>query len=395
MGKEDYVNVKLQVGNKTYQVKMQKGVSFSNNGGTYTVSENGSIMKDGNLVSEIEMKNYQYTVFKAVANNTAETGETGIVLSKEDITDARKKFKEGGFVDDLNEFLPDGYRIERQGENRPRMSNNEQYVQAFVTNDKGSEATLKFAYGKPYKANMANQTATFEDVWGKCTVTYNAQGKPVSFKSSSSAIADRDYVYNSQGQLTEVKFPTREGSSLKYTYHPNGNVATETLVGIDGEPFTRNRTFSPNGKLLKEDRKYEHYEGKTGHSVVEYQYGNDGKLLTETVAVNMTAPSESADNYEVLPKYTIFKVHHLKQPQTITDSEGNKITTNKSYEYLGYSDTPNYKKSEMVSSYNFDWLEFDINKENKIFPNYDYCPTTRLAPPTDPYPWDSSKAPKK
>lgn len=134
MENTDFVTVKVQIGDQTRTVKMQKGVSFKNNGGIFTADKDGAAVK---------MTNYQMKVFEAVANNVKESDMgDDIVLSSEDIKSAQQKFKQGGFVKDMSEFLPYGYKIER-----PKMSTNNKYIEAYVTNGKESQsATLRFAY---------------------------------------------------------------------------------------------------------------------------------------------------------------------------------------------------------------------------------------------------------
>ena len=140
----DFVNVKVQIGKTTREVKIEKGCLFENNGGQYIVDDDGKLNvfdKSANTwktASSIKMTNYQMKAFEAVANNSSE-GQ-GIILSKKDIELAQQKFKQGGFTKDMSEFLPDGYKIDK-----PKMSSAEKYVQAYVTNGKDTQsATLKF-----------------------------------------------------------------------------------------------------------------------------------------------------------------------------------------------------------------------------------------------------------
>lgn len=140
----DYVNVKVQVGKATKNVKIEKGCVFENNGGKYVVDKDGKLnVFDKNSgewksASAVKMTNYQLKAFEAVANNVSEG--SGIILSKKDILAAQEKFKKGGFKDDMSEFLPSGYKIEK-----PKMSTQEKYVQAYVTNGTPTQsATLKF-----------------------------------------------------------------------------------------------------------------------------------------------------------------------------------------------------------------------------------------------------------
>lgn len=155
MGNIEFVTVKVQIGNQTKTIKMQKGTSFKNKGGIFTADKDGATVK---------MTNYQIKVFEAVANNVKEKNMgDGIVLSADDIKLAQQKFKQGGFVADMSEFLPEGYKIER-----PKMSTNDKYIEAYVTNGKESQsATLRFAYGvnsnnSPTSTNPAQNNTTWK-----------------------------------------------------------------------------------------------------------------------------------------------------------------------------------------------------------------------------------------
>ena len=148
--KIDLVNVKVSVNGKEQVIKMERGTSFENNGGIFTAGENKGVLK---------MTDYQARTFLAMANNSIDDNETikydeilknkkneidltGAVLSKKDIQEAQQKYRNGGFVADMSEFLPEGYKIER-----PKLTSAENMVQAYVTNDKESQsATLKFSF---------------------------------------------------------------------------------------------------------------------------------------------------------------------------------------------------------------------------------------------------------
>ena len=147
--KIDLVNVKVSVNGKEQVIKMERGTSFENKGGIFTAGENNDVLK---------MTNYQLQAFKAMANNYAEEGENGIVLSKKDIQEAQNKYKNGGFVADMSEFLPEGYKIER-----PKLTSAENMVQVYVTNGKESQsATLKFSFVDKLTNFVNNQTTVIE-----------------------------------------------------------------------------------------------------------------------------------------------------------------------------------------------------------------------------------------
>ncbi|MBQ7125646.1 hypothetical protein IJO12_01010 [bacterium] len=156
-----YVNVKINVhGSGVQTIKMQKGCVFENNGGKYVVDNDGKLKVFDKTsgawkaANAIEMKNYQFQTFKAVANNTNEGG-SGIVYSKADVKSAMNKFAQGGFMDDMDDFLPSGYKLEK-----PKKSSDDNYVQVDVTQGGNRQATLKFQIAD--MADLKNASAAYQ-----------------------------------------------------------------------------------------------------------------------------------------------------------------------------------------------------------------------------------------
>ena len=171
---KSFVNVKINVhGSGVQTIKMQKGAVFENNGGKYVVDENGKLnVFDKNsgtwkAANAIEMKKYQFQAFKAVADNTKEGGQ-GIAYSKADIKSAMNKYTQGGFMNDMDDFLPSGYKLEK-----PQKTANS--VQVKVTDGNGSGATLKF------------QIAELADL-KKASESYQAQSSNKPSQSNSNTI---------------------------------------------------------------------------------------------------------------------------------------------------------------------------------------------------------------
>ena len=150
----DFINVKVQVNGKTQTIKMERGTSFENKGGIFTAGETNGTLK---------MTNYQLKTFEAMANNYNEDGENGIVLSKKDIELAEQMYKKGGFVNDISEFLPNNYKIEK-----PVLKSNENLLQVYVTNGKPSQsATLKFSFTNLIKKEQNKNTQTTPEITSK------------------------------------------------------------------------------------------------------------------------------------------------------------------------------------------------------------------------------------
>lgn len=346
--KIDLVNVKVSINGKEQTIKMERGTRFENKGGIFTAGENNGVLK---------MTNYQLQAFKAMANNYGEEGETGIVLSKKDIQEAQRKYKNGGFVTDMSEFLPEGYKIER-----PKLTSTENMVQAYVTNGKEAQsATLKFSFvntnnnltnknneikstidKKDVDVNLANKTIKYKH-WGNTyTITYNENGKPVSYRTTS-LDPDENYIYDKNGRLVEVKYPTRVNRSKKYTYHENGNIA-KCIKNLNQDySSTEIKTYSPDGKIIKSEEIVEN-DPKNGHTVHTYSYDANGNLKNVITVTNMTERREGSSYFEVLPRYTIIKYEGIEQCY----KDYYKAS---SFKVLGFSDSADYKKSGLQESY--------------------------------------------
>jgi len=218
MGRVEFVTVNVQVGSNTYKVKMQKGTSFSNNSGVFTADQDGATVK---------MTNYQLQIFKAIANNTAEDGQSGIVLSEADIKAAQEKFRNGGFVEDLKELLPDGYKIEK-----PKMSTNDRYVEAYITDGQNSHATMRFSYG-----NSVNETAQSNPP--KNNQNNNNRKIPTTVNEECLRILDPDG--NGKFEYDPESYPSNLPVDVNfYGFYDEGkaNKYFNKVHALDGQPIT-------------------------------------------------------------------------------------------------------------------------------------------------------------
>lgn len=151
MGNSDFVSIKLK--DRSTTIKMQKGCSFENNGNIYLVDDKGSLnifnkeSKSWTKGKEIEMRDYQLNIFKAVADNSKEVVKgkelKGIVLSKKDIEKAIELHKKGQITDDLDNYVGDKYEI------KANRYTSQHAVSAGVTNVANSKigANLIFKFG--------------------------------------------------------------------------------------------------------------------------------------------------------------------------------------------------------------------------------------------------------
>ena len=406
----DLVNVKVSVNGKEQVIKMERGTSFENKGGIFTAGENNDVLK---------MTNYQARTFLAMANNNIDDNETinydeilknkkneidltGAVLSKKDIQEAQNKYKNGRFVADMSEFLPEGYKIER-----PKLTSAENMVQAYVTNGKESQsATLKFSIvdtinnlsnknnemrsssgKKNADSDLANQVISYKKGGNTYTITYNKDGKPETFKTTSLQ-PDEKYIYDKEGRLVEVEYPTRINYSKKYTYHSNGKIAQEILEWNDGEPFTQISTYSPTGQITKkEETRSRDDNEQNGHAIYQYSYDSKGNLKYIITATNMGEAHESISNYEVYSKYTITKTEY----KNTKDEWGYYDYTR---EVLGFSDSADYEKTGLQRSYNnTEWGQVISVDDKDIDVMFTWRPNSTSPAPI--YPWGNTLSPEK
>lgn len=154
----NYVTLNVNVKGKTHKVQIEKGVSFENNTKTYKVDNNGKLQvfdketKKWSSGSSISMTNYQFQVFKAVADNANEG--SGIILSSKDIDKSFELYRNGKLTDDLSKDLPTGYKIER-----PEIYSKSNTVKVGVKNNVKNEmaATLSFSYGAQATDGKSNK----------------------------------------------------------------------------------------------------------------------------------------------------------------------------------------------------------------------------------------------
>ena len=133
MSESDFITVKIQIGKRIQNAKMEKGTVFENKSCIFTAGENNEVLN---------MTNYQMQVFQAVANNVKEEGEKGIVLSKRDIDIAIKLYGKGMLGNDMSAFLTSGYSVQN-----PKAFKDENKISAYITNgNKNTSAVICFKY---------------------------------------------------------------------------------------------------------------------------------------------------------------------------------------------------------------------------------------------------------
>ena len=142
MWNSTFVDVKVSISGKTQNFKMEKGCSFTNNGGVYTVGDDGKLSvfdkSSGKTktTDTIQMNNHQMQTFMAVANNKDEkTGKP--TLSIDDIKIAMNQFKTGKLTQDLSEFLKGDYKVKN-----PKLFSHENKISAYITNGNSKTSSV-------------------------------------------------------------------------------------------------------------------------------------------------------------------------------------------------------------------------------------------------------------
>ena len=152
---KEYYDAKILnvTSHKTQTIKMEKGISFENNGAIYRMNNDGLLAKYDKNAGEwskcdgIEMTQYQLDVFNAVADNVKEDN-TSTVLSKGDLLGAIDLYRNKNLNNDLTTNLKNNYSIQ----NTKIYSNNTAFS-TFVTNGKKNQsANLIFKFGSAKEA---------------------------------------------------------------------------------------------------------------------------------------------------------------------------------------------------------------------------------------------------
>ena len=138
---------------KTQTIKMEKGVSFENNGAIYRMNNDDKLAKYDKDKGEwikcdgIKMTQYQLDVFNAVADNVKENN-TSAVLSKSDLLGAIGLYKKRELSNDLNTNLKNNYKTKDT-----KIYSNHTAFSTHVTNgNKNQSANLVFKFGSAKEA---------------------------------------------------------------------------------------------------------------------------------------------------------------------------------------------------------------------------------------------------
>ena len=188
------VSVRNKKTKEVYTVKMQRGVSFENNGAIFRMNEKGILTKydkySGDWVEcdEILMTQYQWDVFRAVADNKGDK----LTLSKRDIEDAIDMYSDGELTADLGDYTGlNGYNIRKT---RSYSSNNA--FSTYVTNGKSRQsAELVFKYGTQEDALIISDFVQSNEVDNNYVPKNNTKIKRTGNLKQPSKMSPSDNAY--------------------------------------------------------------------------------------------------------------------------------------------------------------------------------------------------------
>ncbi len=299
--KSKYIDFTVNAGGEKQQVKIQKGVTFENNGYRYKVQNDGTLSifdKKNNTTTTsntLNMTKYQFDIFKAVADNVKEFKKNvGIVLSAKDIDSALKMFKKGKLTEDLSQDLPAGYSIER-----PTIYSKNKTLQVDVQNDVKNKhaATLYFHHGK--KDILPDGVDNTKPVQNEEPVNNDTPTSPVS--STSKVSTDKrvqtqpatTYTFKQGDDLVRIakKYgidtytliaanpQLKEGKDYKLSYSKNTLMNLETKTGKNLKPGVKlniPERYSVKPGTVKTDADIEKVTGISASYINNILKSNEG-----------------------------------------------------------------------------------------------------------------------
>jgi RHS repeat-associated protein len=286
------------------------------------------------------------------------------------------------------------------------------------TTDKGG--TITFAYNAAGQQTQAkygeNTVATKYDVWGRksefndpsngiYTYEFNGFGQP---KKTISPKGTKEYTYNSLGQLiSQQEFSTVDNGqstnkNTTYTYNNKGILTARSAIS-EGQAFTSNLTYDPQGRLLSS---IENSNGKT-YSEKAITYDEKGRVISyekellsagvsTKVIVENVYSTWNGELYQIKDKKTGKILWELKE----TNAKGQALRAklgavdmDNSYDpngFLAYVNQSSAVKPNLLRlSYSFDALKNELKFRKTegdfaIEEYFDYDDNNRLINWTNP-----------
>ena len=416
MSGNNFIKVNVNVGGKMQEILMEKGTSFSNNGGEYCVFGNGTLKfkpTNGSAwqdAKQIEMKDYQWQVFQNVVDNDGDAN----TYSQEDISEAMYKYRNNEFTEDIKQGLPEGFKISKQ-----KYPYDADYVQADVRASENVGATLQFrirgymhddvaaakllASYKPVTivipditdeagnpiVHKGNGTVTTKD--GLTTTTIYGNDSFTADQVQQSVTKDSNGRIVSKYQLEYIGHGEDCATLTNYTYDAAGRVTSKSVYEGDPEymlgdgtkvdhygenyaPQVETWVYDDKGNLLKyksnSDWRFE-FEGTK-----EYTYHDNDVLATEKFVDedgNIKETHYDSQGREILSKSMEKDGYVINEKQTIYEENGN-ITTIENGKSVTRDSRGNVIKEDMgdkTITRTFDANDNLTRKEEVRFHGYD------------------------
>lgn len=267
----DFFNVKINVNGKVHNVKIEKGVNLSTSEGIFSVFGDNQLdkvdyvpdkydtYKYGGQVSQLNMSEAEFSIFKNVADNVQENGDS-IVLSKKDVEEAETLFRLGEFTNDIKENIPKGYKAYR-------------YDQELNTKSPDNYSLYSDEAG--------------ENVWPTRIAGHLEE-------SSTSKDYRVGFIINDMVTDTEIKFAKNHPDTEFYeqNYGEDGHWESSSIIYTDNDNVTRelegedlkesNIRYDENGKHVDIYNHYDEYGNKRlEHKEVTYVNEKDRRVKEE------------------------------------------------------------------------------------------------------------------
>jgi len=300
--KSKYIDFTVNAGGEKQQIKIEKGVTFENNGYRYKVQNDGKLSifdKKNNTTTvsdTLNMTKYQFNIFKAVADNVNEFKKNvgQIILSAKDINSALKMFKKGKLTEDLSQDLPAGYSIERS-----TIYSKNKTLQVDVQNDVKNKhaSTLYFHHGKkdilPDGIDNTNPVQNEEPISdttpaqqtpssSKVSTDRRVQAKPATthtFRQGDDLVRIAKKYGIDTYTLIAANPQLKEGKDYKLSYSKNTLMNLETKVGKNLKPGVKlnipQRYFVQPGSV-KTDADIEKVTGVSASYISNILKSNEG-----------------------------------------------------------------------------------------------------------------------
>lgn len=374
MGNVNFVTVNINVDGKKETIKVEKGVTFQNifvdgnklekQHSTYFY-ETKAPKKDWygyeatavhcrEIVNEVKMTKGEFALLKNIADNNNE-GD-GIVLSMQDIEIGLNQYIEGQFTKDISKNLPNGYKANRNLQDREGMTS----LKACVTKgekDEYFECAIKMQnpeIRKLQEKSIDGKVYEYGFGDGEWSLEYTGKdGKTYTHNQNTGDIGEVGELYRIEytdengvkickdlyNNTIEKKYEDKNGKNIHEYYDENENLVKYYVSYKDGDKSIEEK-YNPNNEM---EIKWVKYKNEKNEQIKETHENN-------TVLIENFGESE----YE----YTAMTTEEYVDGKLVSRSyasynEESKNTLKESYDKNGKV-TKRYYKDGDISSEEFD-----------------------------------------